>query len=179
MLWRYYEAVAGIVEARPGRLTALAGLGYFCVWTVLGMVTFPLGVALSALQMQSPALARAAPIGIGLVFLVVGALQFTAWKANHLARCRQSPHCGCALQAGGAAAWRHGLQMGLHCSTCCAGLTLILLVVGVMDLRAMAAVTAGITVERLAPGAQRVARIVGAVVVAGGLLLIARAARLG
>jgi len=51
----------------------------------------------------------------------------------------------------------------------------ILLVIGVMDLRAMAVVTAAITVERLAPAGERVARAVGAVVVVAGFLLIARA----
>jgi predicted metal-binding membrane protein len=40
-------------------------------------------------------------------------------------------------------------------------------------------VTAAITVERLAPAGERVARVTGAVVVAAGLLLIARAAELG
>jgi predicted metal-binding membrane protein len=48
-----------------------------------------------------------------------------------------------------------------------------------MDLRAMAVVMAAITVERLAPYGERVARAIGAVVVATGLLLIARAAGLG
>ena len=37
----------------------------------------------------------------------------------------------------------------------------ILLAVGVMDLRAMAVVTAAITVERLAPAGERVARVIG------------------
>ena len=55
----------------------------------------------------------------------------------------------------------------------------ILLVVGLMDLRAMAVVTAAITVERLAPAGERVARVTGAVVVGAGLFLIARAAGLG
>ncbi len=45
----------------------------------------------------------------------------------------------------------------------------ILLVIGVMDLRAMALVTAAITVERLAPAGERVARAIGAVVVGGGV----------
>ena len=72
------------------------------------------------------------------------------------------------------AAWRYGLRLGLHCTYCCAGLTVILLVIGVMDLRAMAVVAAAITLERLAPAGQRVARILGAVVVGGGLFLIAR-----
>jgi predicted metal-binding membrane protein len=55
----------------------------------------------------------------------------------------------------------------------------ILLGLGVMDLRAMAVVTAAITLERLAPAGERVARAIGAVVVGTGLLLIARAAGLG
>jgi predicted metal-binding membrane protein len=66
-----------------------------------------------------------------------------------------------------------------HCSHCCAGPMAILLVMGVMDLRAMAVVAAAITVERLAPTGERVARATGAVVVGAGLLLIARAAGLG
>jgi predicted metal-binding membrane protein len=54
----------------------------------------------------------------------------------------------------------------------------ILLVVGIMDLLAMAVVAAAITVERLAPAGERVARGIGAVIVAAGLFLIARAAGL-
>ena len=50
----------------------------------------------------------------------------------------------------------------------------ILLVIGVMDLRVMAVVTAAITVERLAPSGERVARAIGVVVVAAGLFLIVR-----
>ena len=82
------------------------------------------------------------------------------------------------LPADAGTAWRHGLRLGLHCSTCCAGLTTILLVIGVMDLRAMAVVAAAITVERLAPAGERVARAIGAFVVATGLFLLARAAGL-
>ena len=51
----------------------------------------------------------------------------------------------------------------------------ILLVIGVMDLYAMAGVTAAIAVERFAPATERAARAVGAVVIAAGLSLIARA----
>jgi predicted metal-binding membrane protein len=60
-------------------------------------------------------------------------------------------------------------------SCCTAGLTAILLVLGVMDLKVMAVVTAAATVERLAPAGERIARGIGAIVVAAGLLLIARA----
>jgi predicted metal-binding membrane protein len=49
------------------------------------------------------------------------------------------------------------------------------LVIGVMDLRAMALVTAAVAVERLAPRGQRVARVIGIVTTAAGLVLTARA----
>ena len=52
----------------------------------------------------------------------------------------------------------------------------ILLVVGVMDLWAMAAVTAAITAERLAPVGDRVVRVIGTIAVVAGMFLIARAA---
>jgi predicted metal-binding membrane protein len=175
ILWRYRQIVGRTGESGRGRLAALVGVGYFLVWTGFGMAAFPLGVALAAIGMQQPALARAVPVAVGVVVLIAGALQFTAWKARHLARCREVPGCGHILPADAGTAWRHGLRLGLHCSYCCAGLMAILLVIGVMDLRAMAAVAAAITIERLAPAGERVARAIGVVVVAAGLLLIARA----
>jgi predicted metal-binding membrane protein len=179
MLWRYRQAVGRTGETRLGRLTALVGVGYFVVWTVLGMTAFPLGVALAAVEMQQPELARAVPITVGVVVLIAGALQFTAWKAHHLACCREAPGRGRTLPADVGTAWRHGVRLGVDCSCSCAGLTAILLVIGVMDLRAMAVVTAAITVERLAPVGERVARVIGAVAVGAGLFLIVQAAGLG
>jgi predicted metal-binding membrane protein len=143
------------------------------------MVAFSLGIALATIAMQDPALARAVPMAIGVVVLIAGALQFSVWKAHNLACCREAPGRGRALPADAGTAWRHGLRLGLYCTQCCIGLMAILLVLGVMDLRAMAVVAAAITVERLAPAGERVARAIGAVVVAAGLFLIARAAGLG
>ncbi len=179
MLWRYRLTVGRTDETRLGRLTALVGVGYFFVWTAFGMAAFPVGVALAAVEMQWPALARAVPMAAGVVVLITGALQFTAWKTHHLDCCREAPGRGRTLPADAGTAWRYGLRLGLHCGYCCAGLTAILFVIGVMDLRAMAVVTAAITVERLAPAGELVARAVGAVVIGAGLFLIARAAGLG
>jgi len=175
MLWRYRQAVSSAGDTRLGVLTALVGVGYFFMWTVFGMAAFPLGVALATITMQLPALARTVPLAIGVVVLVAGALQFTAWKAHHLACCRNAPrHCH-TLPANAGTAWRHGVRLALHCAYCCSALMAILLVVGVMDLRAMAVVTAAITAERIAPAGERVARGIGIVLVGAGLLLIARA----
>jgi predicted metal-binding membrane protein len=154
-------------------------VGYFFVWTVLGMAAFPLGIALAEVEMQQPALARAVPIAAGVVVLLAGLLQFSPWKARHLACwracCREAPGRGRTLPADAGTAWRHGLRLGIHCSQCCAGLMAILLVIGVMDLYAMAGVATAITAERLAPAGERVARAIGAVAVGAGLFLIARA----
>src|SRR2546425_12297758 len=88
MLRRYRRAVGRPGEARLGTLTALVGAGYFFVWTVFGIAAFPLGVALAAIEM---------PIAIGVVVLIAGSLQLTAWKARHLAYCREAPGRGHTL----------------------------------------------------------------------------------
>ncbi|MBV8215736.1 MAG: DUF2182 domain-containing protein [Verrucomicrobia bacterium] len=177
MLWHYRQAGVRQGETRLGRLTALVGVGYFFVWTVFGMIAFPVGVALAELDMQMTALARAVPMAVAVVVLIAGAFQFTAWKKHHLACCRNT-ELNCRLQADAGTAWRHGLHLGLNCCHCCAGLMTILLVVGVMDLRVMAAVTVAVTVERLAPAGESVARAIGAVIVGAGSIMIARAAGL-
>jgi len=179
MLWRYRQAVGRAGVTRLGRLTALVSVGYFFVWTAFGMAIFPLGVALAAIEMQLPALARTVPIAVGVVVLIAGAFQFSAWKMHHLVCCREAPGRGRALLVNASTAWRHGLRIGLHCSYCSAGLTTVLIVIGVMDLRVMVVVMAAITIERLAPAGERVARGIGVVVVGAGLFLIARAIGLG
>ena len=178
VLRRYHDAFGRSGESHPGRLTLLVGLGYFFVWAAWGMAIFPVGVALAAVEMRQAALARAVPIAAGAVVLIGGALQFTSWKTRHLACCHAAPAHGHTLEADAGAALRFGLRLGLDCSYACAGLTAILLVLGVMDLWTMAVVTVAITAERLAPAGGRTTRTIGIVAVGVGLLLIARAARL-
>jgi predicted metal-binding membrane protein len=179
MLSRYRQSIGGSGEARLGVLTALVAAGYFAVWSALGVAVFPFGAALAAAEMQLPALARVVPIAVGAVVMIAGVLQFTRWKARHLAWDHDAPGHGGAMSADAGTAWRHGLCLGVHCSYCCAGLTASFLALGVMDLRAMAVVTAAITLERLAPADTRAARVVGVVGVVAGALLIARAVGLG
>jgi predicted metal-binding membrane protein len=188
MLLRYREAVTRTAETRLGLLTAVVGMAYFCLWTLFGMVALPLGFALAEAEMNYAALSRAVPTALGVIVFIAGACQFTTWKAHHLACCRESSTFarGSArelrrdrtLLAAAGTAWRQGMRLGLHCICSSAGLTAILLAMGVMDLRVMAVVTAAITAERLAPAGEPVARAVGAIAVGAGLLLLARAAGL-
>jgi predicted metal-binding membrane protein len=173
VLWRYRQTVAAAGTPHLGRLTVLAGAGYFAIWTVFGLLVFPFGIALAEIAMRLPAAARAVPIAVGAVVLSAGLLQFTAWKARRLDCCRETARCG-GLDC--ITAWRHGMRLGLHCCCCCCGLTVSLLVIGVMDLRAMALTTAAVNLERLA--GERAARAIGAAAMAAGLVMIARKAGL-
>ncbi len=177
MLSRYRQSIGATDGMRLGRLTILAGAGYFLCGLFFGMLIFPVVAALAALEMQQPALAQAVPITIGLVVLIAGAVQFTPWKIHHLASCRVAP--GRTLPANPGIAWRHGLRLGVHCIQCCFGLMAILLVIGVMDLRAMAVVAVAITVERTATHGKQFAQATGIVAIITGLFLILQAARLG
>lgn len=170
MLWRYRQAVG---PSRADQLTFLVGAGYFAVWSLIGLIVFVLGTALAEIVMQRPALTDTFSFAAGAVALIAGTLQFTAWKHHHLARCRAaSGHRASADDA--ITAWQHGLRLGVHCSASSAGLTVMLLVIGMMDLRAMAIVTAAITIERLAPSGRHAARAIGAVLLVAGVALLAR-----
>jgi predicted metal-binding membrane protein len=180
------EAARGRADTRLGLLTVLVGAGYFIVWAVFGIAVFALGVTLAEIEMQEPALARAVPIAGGVIVLLGGAFQFSDSKAHHLACCRElraSAHADDGAGSGEASpmsvtaaeAVRHGLRLRLHCSCCCAGPVAILLAIGVMDLRAMAVVTTAISLERLAPAGEPIARATGAVAFGAGLFMIARA----
>jgi len=176
MLGQYRNLAAGAGQNRLGGLTTVVGAGYFFVWAAIGLAVFALGVALSEVEMQRPDLSRYVPVAVGIMVLVIGALQFTPWKAHSLACCRETPAGTLALTANAATAWRHGLRLGLQCVSCCFGLMMILIVIGVMDLSLMAVLTVAITAERLASNGIHVARGIGCVTVAAGLYLIAKAA---
>ncbi len=175
MLKRYREIIGRTGERRLGQLTAVVGAGYYVVWTALGVVVFPLGVALVSIEMRFPLLARAVPAATGSIVIIAGAFQFTRWKAHHLSGCREGTVCGHPLETHLGSAFRQGLNLGMHCIYCCASLTAILLTVGVMDLRAMILITGAITAERLAPSGLRVARAIGVVAAGAGVFMIARA----
>jgi len=170
-LLRYRQAIRASAASRLDRLTAIVALGYFAVWTLAGVATLPVGMVLAELTMQVPAVSRAVPVIAGCTIILAGALQFTTWKSSQLHCCRTPP---IYTPGEASAAWRHGWRLGTSCLCCCAGLTAILLVLGVMDLRAMTLVTLAITAERVAPAGQRIARVIGVMAIVTGLIQLAR-----
>ena len=176
MLWRYRQSIGAAPGMRRAQHTLAVSVAYFAVWMAFGALVFVAGTALADVELRTPALARAVPFAAGAVVLVAGAMQFTAWKAHHLACCRTVPACCNPEGRDLRGAWRHGIRLGMHCVHCCFGLTLVLLATGMMDLRAMAAVTAGITAERVLRANGLMVRAIGAAAIGAGAILMARAA---
>ncbi|MDB4919713.1 DUF2182 domain-containing protein [Mucilaginibacter sp.] len=176
MLLRYRQAVQRTSAPRLGWLTALVGLGYFLVWTIIGLIVFPVGVELNAILMQHKELSLVVPVATGILVLAVGSLQFTNWKLQQLTCCRELPFRGQTAPDDACTALKHGLRLGIQCSRCSAGLMSILLVMGMMNLFGMAVITVAITFERLAPARKWVTGTIGAIGIGAGFFLIAQAA---
>ncbi len=172
VLWRW-QAV--LEEAHRSRFVVLMGAGYFAVWIAAGMAMYPLGAGVAALLVQLPPLARAAPLASGLIVALAGGFQLSSAKARYLACCRAMPRCREAAPCARFAPLRHGMHLGLHCCGCCAGLTAMLLAVGVMNGWAMMFTATAIAAERFARDGNQAARIVGVLLLVIGGTLIARA----
>ncbi|RQH04436.1 DUF2182 domain-containing protein [Paraburkholderia dinghuensis] len=174
-LSRYLAAASGQAQARAGWFVLQVALGYFAVWVALGVALYPVGACLAALALCVSAFSRAVPVMAGVIVLLAGAFQLSSVKARFLACCRAAAPQSFARYAPMGLALRHGARLGWHCVGCCAGLTAMVLVIGVMDLRAMAFAAAAISGERYARNGARVARVVGGCLLAAGGVLLAKA----
>jgi predicted metal-binding membrane protein len=178
MLLRYRRTVHAADDESLGARTAVVAAGYLAVWGGVGILVYPCGVLAGAAAMHWDVIARAVPGATGVALLVAGAAQWTPWKARRLAHCRTTPACTAGLPSDARTALRHGVDLGRHCAACCAGLMLVLLAGGVMDVRTMAVVATAISAERLAPDGVRAARTAGLLLAAAGVSTVARAAGL-
>ena len=73
-----------------------------------------------------------------------------------------------------AGAFVMGLRHGLYCLGCCWALMALLFVAGVMNLLWVAAIAVAILVEKVVPRGDLVGRLTGVILVAAGVLLMAR-----
>ena len=173
--WRLRRDLREAGETRIVWLTALAAFGYFLAWALVGVAVYALGLAVAQLAMRQAAVSQVVPLLAGAAIVIAGLLQLSAWKVRVLA-CWQHAQFRGPVPARAGPALRHGLQLAGQCSACCVGAMTVLLVVGVMDLKAMAAVAAAITLERLVPARVAVARLIGVAAIVGGLMVIVDAA---
>jgi len=142
-------------HCRSPAAVATAGLGYFAVWVAFGAAAQPFD-----------GMAARHPLVAGVVVVLAGAFQFTSYKARRLAMCASVPTASNAT-----ASFRRGLRLGIDCAARCVNLMAALVAVGAMDVAAMTLVTLAVTAERYE---RRMAKPIGVVVVAAGMLMVAR-----
>jgi predicted metal-binding membrane protein len=126
--------------------------GYLAVWTAAGVAAYGAYRAIDAAGPDALAWDSRGPLVAGGAIAAAGAYQLTPLKRACLRHCR-SPLAFVLhrWRRGGLGAAAMGLEHGAWCLGCCAGLMLVLLVLGVMSLVWMALVAAVIFVEKVLP----------------------------
>ncbi len=175
MLLIYRRAITNMGQPHPTLRATMLGLGYFGVWSALGAVVWAIGLWLARWEMASDAVSRAVPVVGGVALIACGAYQWTKWKSSCLKHC-QDPLCVIAdhLHDGAAGALKMGIRCGTFCVLCCWSLMLMQIVLGIMNLWAMAGIALVIALEKLLPRGVAVARVVGAMAVGAGIWMLIR-----
>jgi predicted metal-binding membrane protein len=191
LLWAMWAVMmTGMMLPSAGPMTLLAGdaghararqtyvlaLGYLAVWALFSVGATALQWGLARLFVITPMMEVSSP-RIGAVFLVVAGLyQWTPWKRACLTTC-QSPLAFLMRRwrSGAGGAFRMGVEHGAYCVGCCWALMLLLFAGGVMNLTVIAALTAFVAFEKLAPVGLQSTRVSGALLIGVAAWMIAQA----
>src|SRR6187397_1018787 len=87
-LVRYRAALGSAVSSHLAWLTTIVGAAYFAAWTACGVAAFATGLLLAEVAMHVPVISMVTPVAVGVVVVIAGMLQFTAWKQRELTCCR-------------------------------------------------------------------------------------------
>jgi len=162
----YVRTMAG---AGGARLTVFA-LGYLGVWALIGLPAFAVALAVDALAMGSPGLARG---GVVAVLVALAVYEVTPLKRLCLEHCRSplSQLLHYSTYRGRLRTLRVGVHHGLACAACCWPMMLLLVAVGTMNLAAMLVLTVVILAEKLLPRPEIVTRVIAGAALVGAILL--------
>ncbi|HET6610703.1 MAG TPA: DUF2182 domain-containing protein [Kofleriaceae bacterium] len=148
--------------------------GYVLVWAAFGLVAAAAQLALTRAAALDPMAGKlAAPEMASAVLIIAGAFQLSPLKTACLGRCR-SP-IGFFMtrwREGKTGAVAMGLSHGAFCVGCCWALMLVMFVVGVMNLLWIAALSALMLIEKIAPHPRVITAATGTLTIAAGILLL-------
>lgn len=173
----FLYAGARTARSEPGARLAILmfAAGYLTVWVAFSTAAALAQWRLHEAAMLSPAMAAASSRVAGAILIAAGVYQVTPLKSVCLTHCR-SP-LGFLMshwRSGLTGALEMGLRHGAYCLGCCWALMGVLFVVGVMNLAWVAALTAFVLVEKIGPRGALVARASGIVMIAFGVMIVAR-----
>jgi predicted metal-binding membrane protein len=160
------------IRAPVARLFVFAS-GYVAAWTLFSAAATLLQWGLAEAALLAPMMVSASPWLGGAILLIAGVYQWTPLKNSCIAHCR-SP-LGFFTQnwrPGVPGAFRLGLRHGLYCVGCCWALMLLLFFGGVMSLLWIAAITAFVLLEKLAPYGVQGGRLSGVALALAGVWVL-------
>lgn len=160
------------VSARSGAPGRAAGFvaAYLLVWFAFSVAATGAQWVLQAREWVDPMIVSVSPLLNALLLLAAGIYQFSSLKRVCLSHCRTP--LGFLLgswREGLSGAFVMGLRHGLLCVGCCWALMALLFVGGVMNLAWIAALSIVVAIEKMAPQGERLANVLGIVLIAVGL----------
>ena len=146
---------------------------YLLVWTAFGLAAYLLALGVQAMAAASPRLMANAPRIGGAILVLAGLYQLSPLKRACLWRCRTPVNWVLhAWRDGYGGVFRMGLEHGLYCLGCCWLLFVMLFPIGIMNIAAMALITALIFAEKALPWGERVAQLAAVALVAYGMAVL-------
>ena len=146
--------------------------GYLLAWTAFSLIATIAQWGLQRAELVASSMRSASPVLTGVLLIVSGVFQWTPLKQRCLTHC----HTPLTLLM---THWKEGrrgaLEMGLHhgayCVGCCWALMGLLFVAGVMNLWWIAALSAIVLAEKLAP--RLLSKPMGPLLIAAGIWFVA------
>ena len=154
----------GSGRARVCTATLLAG--YVAVWAIAGLPIYVYALA-------AEAVGRFAAVLPAVLLVIGGIYQFTSLKRGCHTRCSNPLFFLMRKwKPGTAGALRLGTLHGIDCLGCCAGLMVGLVALGMMNLALVFTAALVVFAEKTLPNGHRIARPLGVLLVAGGVVLL-------
>jgi predicted metal-binding membrane protein len=144
---------------------------YLLVWAAFSVAAAALQWVLQAVGWIDPMIVSTSAVLTAALLVIAGVYQFSPLKRVCLGHCRTP--MGFLLgdwRPGVRGGFVMGLRHGLFCLGCCWALMALLFVGGVMNLAWIAALSIAVAVEKMVPGGERVAAVLGLILIAAGIV---------
>jgi predicted metal-binding membrane protein len=144
---------------------------YLLVWCAFSVAATALQWVLQAVGWIDPMIVSTSALLTAALLVIAGAYQFSPLKRLCLAHCRTP--MGFLLgewRPGMHGGFVMGLRHGLFCLGCCWALMSLLFVGGVMNLAWIAALSIAVAIEKMVPHGERLATVLGLVLIAAGVV---------
>lgn len=170
-----FRRVSAQREGQPSNAHRFFLMAYLFSWALFSVAAAFLQWAFQRADLLSNMLQIQGPLVGGSILLMAGLFQLTPLKASCLRKCRTP--MGFLLtdwRPGRTGGFYMGLKHGQYCIGCCWALMLVLFVGGVMNLIAIAILSAIVAMEKLGPRGDAISKLGGIFLILWGIWMISQ-----